>query len=225
MPTFKPAAAVKSDEFCLMTHSRSRRRVLAAAVPTLLGGCLVESRADPAARSDASSARTDADGNDGEGDGTDGESDGTDGESDGSDGGSNGGGDTADAAPAGSTSPAGIAVESVSIDRIVGSIHHLSQIAADVTVRNAGPATYGSVELRVDAFYNPPADDRTYHPPRVDERTAVGRRYVDREFDGFESGTRTFEVVVRYDADADANGSTDPDAFDLTVAIRGADAI
>ena len=211
MPTFKPAAAVESDEFCLMTHSRSRRRVLAAAVPTLLGGCLVESRADPAARSDASSARTDTDGSDGEGDGNDGESD--------------GGGDTADAAPAGSTSPAGIAVESVSIDRIVGSIHHLSQIAADVTVRNAGPATYGSVELRVDAFYNPPADDRTYHPPRVDERTAVGRRYVDREFDGFESGTRTFEVVVRYDADADANGSTDPDAFDLTVAIRGADAV
>ena len=204
MPTFKPAAAVESDEFCLMTHSRSRRRVLAAAVPTLLGGCLVESRADPAARPDASSARPDADGNDGE---------------------SDGGGDTADAAPAGSTSPAGIAVESVSIDRIVGSIHHLSQIVADVTVRNAGPATYGSVELRVDAFYNPPADDRTYHPPRVDERTAVGRRYVDREFDGFESGTRTFEVVVRYDADADANGSTDPDAFDLTVAIRGADAI
>lgn len=211
MPTFKPAAAVESDEFCLMTHSRSRRRVLAAAVPTLLGGCLVESRADPAARSDASSARTDADGSDGE--------------SEGSDGGDDGGGDTADAAPAGSTSPAGIAVESVSIDRIVGSIHHLSQIVADVTVRNAGPATYGSVELRVDAFYNPPADDRTYHPPRVDERTAVGRRYVDREFDGFESGTRTFEVVVRYDADADANGSTDPDAFDLTVAIRGADAI
>lgn len=211
MPTFKPAAAVESDEFCLMTHSRSRRRVLAAAVPTLLGGCLVESRADPAARSDASSARTDADGSDGE--------------SEGSDGGDDGGGDTADAAPAGSTSPAGIAVESVSIDRIVGSIHHLSQIVADVTVRNAGPATYGSVELRVDAFYNPPADDRTYHPPRVDERTAVGRRYVDREFDGFESGTRTFEVVVRYDADADANGSTDPDTFDLTVAIRGADAI
>ena len=225
MPTFKPAAAVESDEFRLMTHSRSRRRVLAAAVPTLLGGCLVESRADPAARSDASSARTDADGNDGEGDGNDGEGDGNDGESDGSDGESDGGGDTADAAPAGSTSPAGIAVESVSIDRIVGSIHHLSQIAADVTVRNAGPATYGSVELRVDAFYNPPADDRTYHPPRVDERTAVGRRYVDREFDGFESGTRTFEVVVRYDADADANGSTDPDAFDLTVAIRGADAV
>ena len=218
MPTFKPAAAVESDEHCLMTHSRSRRRVLAAAVPTLLGGCLVESRADPAARSDASSARTDADGNDGEGDGNDGASEG-------SDGGDDGGGDTADAAPAGSTSPAGIAVESVSIDRIVGSIHHLSQIVADVTVRNAGPATYGSVELRVDAFYNPPADDRTYHPPRVDERTAVGRRYVDREFDGFESGTRTFEVVVRYDADADANGSTDPDAFDLTIAIRGADAI
>jgi len=96
----------------------------------------------------------------------------------------------------------------------------------DVTVRNTGPETYGSVELRVDAFYNPPADDRTYHPPRVDERTAVGRRYVDDEFDDFDSGTRTFEnVVVRYDADADANGSTDPADFDFTAAIRGTDPI
>jgi len=133
----------------------------------------------------------------------------------------------ADEAATGSTSPepAGIAVESVSIDRIIGSIY-LSQIVVDVTVRNTGPETYGSVELRVDAFYNPPADDRTYHPPRVDERTAVGRRYVDDEFDDFDSGTRTFEnVVVRYDADADANGSTDPADFDFTAAIRGTDPI
>ena len=205
-----------------MTRSRSRRRVLAAAVPTLLGGCLVESQADPAARSDTSTGQTDA-GEDGDG------SDGGGGDADGGD--TNGNDDTdgsaGDADTAGSTSPApaGIAVESVSIDRIIGSFY-LSQIVIDVTVRNAGPATYGSVELRVDAFYTPPADDRTYHPPRVDERTAVGRRYVDREFDGFESGTRTFEnVVVRYDADADANGSTDPDEFEFTVAVRGADPI
>jgi len=74
----------------------------------------------------------------------------------------------------------------------------------------------------VDAYYEPPEDDRTYHPPRVDERTAVGRTYVEDDFESFGSGTRTFaDVVVRYDAE-DANDSTDPAEFDLEIAVRRA---
>ncbi|MUW14947.1 hypothetical protein GJ633_09930 [Halorubrum sp. CBA1125] len=119
--------------------------------------------------------------------------------------------------------PAGIAVEAVSINRIVESFDR-SQIVADVVVRNTGDRTYGTLELRVDAFYEPPEDDRTYHPPRVDERTAVGRTYVEREFEGFATNTRTFDdIVIRYDADADANGSTDPAEFDLEIAVRRAE--
>ena len=195
-----------------MTRPPSRRRVLAAAVPVALAGCLVE---------DGSSAADQTDGD------RSGETAATDGEST-ANGGSDGPDDaepTADATGGdgdASPGPAGIAVEETEIVRIVES-NLLSQIVADVTVRNTGERAYGTLELRVDAYYEPPEDDRTYHPPRVDERTAVGREYVERTFDSFESGTRTFEgAVVQYDAE-DANGSVDPAEFDLEAAVRRAD--
>lgn len=114
---------------------------------------------------------------------------------------------------------AGIAVETVRINRIIESPYQ-SQVVADIVISNVGPARYGTLEFRADAYYEPPADDRTYHPPRVSERTAVGRTYIERQYDSFGTGTRTLsEIVIQYDAD-DANGSTDPATFDIELVAR-----
>lgn len=198
-----------------MTRPPSRRRFLAAAVPVALAGCLVE---DGSSAAGQTGGTTDGDGS-GETTAADDEPTASE-ASDGSDGAES----TADAAPddgEASPGPAGITVEETEVVRIVES-NRLSQIVADVTVRNSGDRAYGTLELRVDAYYEPPEDDRTYHPPRVDERTAVGRTYVEDDFESFGSGTRTFaDVVVRYDAE-DANDSTDPAEFDLEIAVRRA---
>jgi hypothetical protein len=202
-----------------MTRPPSRRQFLAAAVPVALAGCLVE---DESSAADQTEEVADGDGSEETAPAADGEST-TSGGSDGPD----------DAEPAADTTggdgdaspgPAGITVEETDIVRIVES-NLLSQIVADVTVRNTGERAYGTLELRVDAYYEPPEDDRTYHPPRVDERTAVGRTYVEDDFESFDSGTRTFEdVVIQYDAE-DANDSTDPAEFDVEIAVRRANSV
>ncbi|OYR80874.1 hypothetical protein DJ71_14160 [Halorubrum sp. E3] len=57
----------------------------------------------------------------------------------------------------------------------------------------------------------------------MDERTAVGRTYIERTFESFDSGTRTIEdIIIQYDTD-DTNGSTDPTEFDIEIAVRRAD--
>lgn len=200
-----------------MTRLSSRRQFLAAAIPISLAGCLVEGESNAAdqtretANGDqtaeptpaTSAESTTGETNDGPGDA-----------------GSNvdTAGDSSEALP----DPAGITVEETEIVRIVES-NLLSQVVADITIRNTGERTYGTLELRVDAYYEPPEDDRTYHPPRVNERTAIGRTYVEDEFESFDSGTQTFEdVVVQYDAE-DANGSTDPAEFELEIVVRRAE--
>lgn len=199
-----------------MTRPPSRRRFLAAAVPVALAGCLVEDGSNAADRTEGTAGGDQsgetapaADGESTTGEANDGPDDAA--------ATADATGDDGDASPG----PAGITVEETEIIRIVES-NLLSQIVADVTIRNTGEHTYGTLELRIDAYYEPPEDDRTYHPPRVDERTAVGRTYVESDFESFDSGTRTFEdVVVRYDAE-DANDATDPAEFDLEIAVRRA---
>ncbi|WP_200531435.1 hypothetical protein [Halorubrum sp. LN27] len=204
-----------------MTRQRSRRWLLAAAVPLALAGCLIE--ADSDATDDTGQAVEE---------GTTPESGGTDDAptTESVAGNEETAAQTDDTGAVANASdeenatpdPAGITVESTNISRIIESIY-LSQIVADVTVRNSGEHTYGTLNLRIDAYYEPPDDDRTYHPPRVDDRTAVGRTYAEDTFDSFDSGTRTFEdVVIRYDAE-EANNSTDPDEFDLEIAVRRAE--
>jgi hypothetical protein len=199
-----------------VTRPPSRRRFLAAAVSVAFAGCLVEDESSVAGQT---SGTTDDDGSGEMAPAADDES--TTGETNEA---------SDDAEPTANTtadteyvSPdsAGITTEETDIVRIVES-NLLSQIVADVTIRNTGEHTYGTLELRIDAYYEPPEDDRTYHPPRIDERTAVGRTYVEDDFESFGSGTRTFEdVVVQYDAE-DANDSTDPAEFDLEIAVRRA---
>ena len=204
-----------------MTRQRSRRRFLAATVPLTLAGCLVE--ADPDATDgnrqaveggtktesgtveDEPTTQSEA-----EDKGTAVQTDDT--------------GAVANASDEENSAPdsPGITVESTNISQIIGSIYQ-SQIVTDVTVRNSSEHTYGTLTLRIDAYYEPPEDDRTYHPPRVNDRTAVGRTYVTDTFESFDSGTRTFEdVVIQYDAE-DANNSIDPAEFDLEIAVRRAE--
>ena len=191
-----------------MSGPHSRRRFLAGAVPVALAGCLVTDADESGASTEAVVDETGG-GNDTT---SNAEQDGT--------------ADETAATSSGADSdnvPAGIEISQVDIVRIVES-NLLSQIVVDIVVRNPGDITYGTLELRVDAYYEPPDDDKTYRPPRVDERTAVGREYTEQTFEEFESGTRTFEnVVIQYDADADANDSTDPEEFDFDVVVRRAE--
>lgn len=114
---------------------------------------------------------------------------------------------------------ADIAVEEIRIDRIIESPYQ-SQIVVEIVISNVGPAQHGTLESRADAYYEQPADDRTCHPPRVSTRAAVGRRYIEPQYDLFDSGTRTLRgIVIQYSAD-DANGSTDPARFDIELAVR-----
>lgn len=191
-----------------MTRPHSRRRFLVGTIPVALAGCLVTGADDSGESSQNIVDQTNGDSVSPE--------------------------NTAQAEPADEAAttsdesnsdgvPARIEIEEVEIVRVVKS-NLLSQIIVDIVVRNSGGATYGTLELRIDAYYEPPDDDRTYHPPRVDERNAVGREYTEQTFTEFESGTRTFEdVVIQYDADINANGSVDPNKFDFDIAIRRAE--
>ena len=193
-----------------MNKPHSRRRFLASAIPIALAGCLVvdadENSDTPQTVADGPSADL----------ATTGKKDQAEPINE----------SVAATNQSGSDSlPAGIGIDRIEITRIVES-NLLPQIVVDVVVSNARNLTFGTLELRIDAFYNPPDDDRTYRPPRVTERTAVGREYTEQTFEAFESGTRVFEdVVIQYDADADANDSTDPDDFDFEVVVRRAEPI
>jgi len=196
-----------------MTRLRSRRRFLATVTPVALAGCLVVQGTDESQESSGDGSASEP--------GTNSEQTPTD-EAEGSSSAVESGESTSADDGESLTEAAGISIEETDILRIVESVN-LSQIVIDVTVRNDGERTYGTLELRVDAYYEPPEDDRTYHPPRVDERTAVGREYFERTFESFDGETRVFEdVVVQYDAD-DANGSVAPAEFTLEVAVRRAD--
>jgi len=196
-----------------MTRLRSRRRFLATVTPVALAGCLVVQGTDESQESSGDGGASEP--------GTNSEQTPTD-EAEGSSSAVESGESTSADDGESLTEAAGISIEETDILRIVESVN-LSQIVVDVTVRNDGEHTYGTLELRVDAYYEPPEDDRTYHPPRVDERTAVGREYFERTFESFDGETRVFEdVVVQYDAD-DANGSVAPAEFTLEVAVRRAD--
>jgi len=196
-----------------MTRLRSRRRFLATVTPVALAGCLVVQGTDESQESSGDGSASEP--------GTNSEQTPTD-EAEGSSSAVESGESTSADDGESLTEAAGISIEETDILRIVESVN-LSQIVIDVTVRNGGERTYGTLELRVDAYYEPPEDDRTYHPPRVDERTAVGREYFERTFESFDGETRVFEdVVVQYDAD-DANGSVAPAEFTLEVAVRRAD--
>lgn len=212
-----------------------RRRVLAAAVPGLLAGCLVESdeaadssddpsgntdtAEDAADTGDAAASSEDADA--AEGGDADEDSD-ADGEHD--------AGATEDdesqpaqteesADPSDQLGPdgSGLIVTNAAV-RSVTDRGAETTVRAEFTVENAGRFTYGTVEFRADAYATRPGSR---------SRDAVGYAYVVERFDSgnrFEDGTRRVVLDVSFRS-RDSRARADPDWYDIDVAIRRAEPV
>jgi hypothetical protein len=203
-----------------VTRSLSRRRLLAAAVPGLLAGCLVAS--------DES-----ADGGEGGGEGED--VGGSDPEGDESaEGGESAGGEAsgADSTTDGSTAEqtddepvtdevgpdgSGLVVTSVDV-RGVTDDGSVTTVDARLTVENRGRFIYGTVEFRVDAYASRPGSS---------ERDSVGFSSVTRRFTSgnrFDDGSRRFDVSIAFRS-RETNVRADTDWYEVDAAVRTADPV
>ena len=207
-----------------MTPSLPRRRLLAAAVPGLLAGCLVESSEDaggservtdrdsPSEGGESPDERRDTEGQAGAGERTDterqaGAGERTDTERRGDD------DPPAEVGPDGS----GLVVTNVDI-RSVTSGGYETTVTARLTVENAGRFTYGTVELRADAYAT---------QPNASERDAVGYSYVTRQFssgDRFADGTVPFTVEIVF-PNHETHAFLDADWYEVDAAVRRAEPV
>ena len=207
-----------------MRRSLSRRRLLAASVPGLLAGCLVESD-ESAAGSGAGGESEDADGPGGE-ESAGGEAPAESEESAGDE--ASGDDSTTDEATAEQTDdePApdevgpdgsGLVVSSADV-RDVTDDGYETTVDARLAVENRGRFTYGTVELRVDAY---PA------PPNSTKGDSVGGAYVTRRFTSgnrFDDGTRRFDVSITFRS-RETNVPADVDWYEVDAAVRTADPV
>ena len=193
-----------------MTPSIHRRRLLAAGVPGLLAGCLVESSEET----------------DGSGDGTGGAADddesgaGDDGDRDSVSGGDESDPEQADdealpeeVGPDGS----GLVVTDVDVLSATDGGYETT-VTARLTVENAGRFTYGTVELRADAYAT---------RPNSVEREAVGYAYSRRRYpseDRFADGTEQFTVEISFRS-RETNARPDPDWYEVDAAVRRAEPV
>lgn len=215
-----------------------RRRVLAAAVPGLLAGCLVESdepdeSADSSADSsgstdtaedatetdDAAAPSEDADA--AEGDDADEDSD-ADGENDA---GATEGDESQPAQTEESEDPSdqlgpdgsGLVVANAAVLSVTDRGAETT-VRAEFTVENAGRFTFGTVEFRADAYATRPGSR---------SRDAVGYAYVVERFESgnrFDDGTRRVVLDVSFRS-RDSRARADPDWYDVDVAIRRAEPV
>jgi len=208
-----------------MTRSLSRRRLLAAGVPALLAGCLVESGesgdgpggdgTDGGATDTGSEETVESDGDGADTDDStagqteDGES--GDGQSD--------GGQTDEESVPDPVGPdaSGLVVTSA---EVLGVSDDGAETTVDarLTVENRGRFTYGTVEFRVDAYAT---------VPNTNERDEVGFAYVTRRFltgDRFEDGTRRFDVSITFRS-SETNVRSDTDWYRVDAAVRRADPV
>jgi len=197
-----------------MTPSLRRRRLLAAAVPGLLAGCLVESSEEAGGPGDGTGASADGDegGTAGEtGSDADRESvsegdepaaEQTDGEN-----------SPSEVGPDGS----GLVVTDVDVLSVVDGGSETT-VEARLTVENAGRFTYGTVELRVDAYAA---------RPNSRQREAVGYEYVTERFssdDRFAEGTERFTAAISFPS-RETNARPDPDWYEVDAAVRRAEPV
>ncbi|MFC7187794.1 hypothetical protein [Halorubrum yunnanense] len=195
-----------------MTPSPSRRRLLAAAVPGLLAGCLVESdeSADGGAGPDAADG-SDSGGGDATGD------DSTDGE--GASAGDSTAQQTGDEPVPDEVGPdgAGLVVTNADV-RGVTDDGYETTVDARLIVENAGRFTYGTVEFRVDAYAT---------RPNSPDRDSVGFAYVTRRFTSgnrFDDGTRRFDVSITFRS-RETNARADVDWYEVDAAVRRAEPV
>lgn len=193
-----------------MSDPLSRRRFVAAVIPGLLAGCLVESEEGAAGSADSE--------NDSEADTEDSEAtdDGADDDSTEND--ETGSRRTDDALPD-EIGPdgSGLVVTNVDVLRVTDGGYETT-VDARLTVENAGRFSYGIVEFRVDAYAT---------RPNSPDRDAVGHTYVVRRFssgDRFTDGTRRFDVSVSFRS-RESRARADPDWYEVDVAVRRAEPV
>ena len=193
-----------------MSGPLSRRRFVAAVIPGLLAGCLVESEEGAAGSADSE--------NDSEADTEDSEAtdDGADDDSTEND--ETGSRRTDDALPD-EIGPdgSGLVVTNVDVLRVTDGGYETT-VDARLTVENAGRFSYGIVEFRVDAYAT---------RPNSPDRGAVGHTYVVRRFssgDRFTDGTRRFDVSVSFRS-RESRARADPDWYEVDVAVRRAEPV
>jgi hypothetical protein len=196
------------DEGGPVTGAPSRRRLLAAAVPGLLAGCLVES--DESA---------DADGTGGE-DGSVSETEAAAGDEEEAASGDGSAAERTDEEPvpdAVGPDGAGLVVASANVRRVTDEGAETT-VDARLTVENAGRFTYGTVEFRVDAYAT---------RPNSSERDSVGFAYVTERFasgNRFGDGTRRVDVSISFRS-RETTVPTDPDWYDIDAALRRAEPV
>jgi len=190
-----------------MAGTLTRRRLLAAAVPGLLAGCLVESSGDTGGSEDGA-ADTESKGED--------ESD-RESLSESDD--ESGAEQTDDEDPPEEVGPdgAGLAVTDVEVLRVTDGGYETT-VVARLTVENAGRFTYGAIELRADAYAT---------RPNSVEREAVGYAYERETYpsdDRFVDGTRQFTVEISFRS-RETRARADPDWYEVDAAIRRAEPV
>jgi len=201
-----------------MTPSLRRRRLLAAAVPGLLAGCLVESSEDAGGAGDeAEGAETPvgaaASGSEGDAESGTASDSSTENEE-----------SAAEESAAEETPPeevgpdgSGLVVTNVDVLSVIDGGYETT-VRARLTVENAGRFTYGTVRFRADAYAT---------RPNSREREAVG--YADsrvRYLSGnrFADGTRRFTVDISFPS-RESRARPDPDWYEVDAAVRYAEPV
>ncbi|EMA66990.1 hypothetical protein C461_09537 [Halorubrum aidingense JCM 13560] len=201
----------------------SRRRVLVAAVPGLLAGCLVESgeSGESGGSADSSGSTDTAEG----GDAAEGDAD-EDSDADGEhDAGATEDDESQPTQTEGSEDPSdqlgpdgsGLVVANAAV-RSVTDRGAETTVRAEFTVENAGRFTYGTIEFRADAYATRPGSR---------SRDAVGYAYVVERFESgnrFDDGTRRVALDISFRS-RDSRARADPDWYDVDVAIRRAEPV
>ncbi|EMA59131.1 hypothetical protein [Halorubrum lipolyticum] len=197
-----------------MTPSLPRRRLLAAAVPGLLAGCLVESSEETGGSGDETGTSAGDGASDSESEaGDDGDSESV------SEGGDPAAEQTEDEDPPEAVGPDGSGLVVTDVDVLgVTDGGYETTVRARLTVENAGRFTYGAIELRADAYAV---------RPNSSDREAVGDAYVTRRFtsdDRFADGTERFAVEISFRS-RETNARPDPDWYEVDAAVRRAEPV
>lgn len=192
-----------------MTPPLGRRRLLAASVPALLAGCLVESSEGPADETEGSAGADEA---------------GSEGADSGGDSESLSGSEETTAQSDGESVPesvgpdgSGLVVTATEIFEVTTDGYQTT-VRARFTVENRGRFTYGTVLFRVDAYATRPSSP---------ERESVGWTEVRQQYTSdnrFVDGTEQFVVDITF-LNSASPSRAHPDWYEVDAAVRWAEPV
>jgi len=221
-------AASDAGEEGAVKRPLSRRRLLAASVPGLLAGCLVQS-GDGGDAVAAGGEADDGGASTGDGGSDAGGSDAGSEETTESEGETTGAGESAaerddteqvdgESVPdAVGPDGAGLVVTNAEVLGVADEGYETT-VDARLTVENRGRFTYGTVEFRVDAYAT---------RPNSRERHTAGFAYDTERFasgDRFDDGTRRFDVSISFRS-RETNVPADVDWYEVDAAVRRAEPV